>query len=296
MAACDNYSIRGATMSDADTVFGLIEEARAFFKAHDIDMWQRGYPWFPDIIEDITSGNAFVCTDGDRIAGYIFVTFSEEDFHSTLKGKWEDSNPAVFHRLVVDADYKKSGIGTMLISFAEELAREIPHSFIPGQFVNPANPEIHRKTTGPEIWRDTDGKVDIFIAGVGTGGTITGTGEYLKEKNPKIRIVALEPEDSPVLSGGKAGSHGIQGIGAGFVPEVLNTGIYDEIFRASGQDAIDTARLLARTEGISVGISSGAALFGAIQLAKRSENRGKVIVALLPDSGDRYYSTPLFME
>ena len=182
------------------------------------------------------------------------------------------------------------------IARAEELAREIPHSFIPGQFVNPANPEIHRKTTGPEIWRDTDGKVDIFIAGVGTGGTITGTGEYLKEKNPKIRIVALEPEDSPVLSGGKAGSHGIQGIGAGFVPEVLNTGIYDEIFRASGQDAIDTARLLARTEGISVGISSGAALFGAIQLAKRSENRGKVIVALLPDSGDRYYSTPLFME
>jgi len=182
------------------------------------------------------------------------------------------------------------------IARAEELAREIPHSFIPGQFVNPANPEIHRKTTGPEIWRDTDGKVDIFIAGVGTGGTITGVGEYLKEKNPKIRIVALEPEDSPVLSGGKAGSHGIQGIGAGFVPEVLNTGIYDEIFRASGQDAIDTARLLARTEGISVGISSGAALFGAIQLAKRSENRGKVIVALLPDSGDRYYSTPLFME
>ena len=182
------------------------------------------------------------------------------------------------------------------IARAEELAREIPNSFIPGQFVNPANPEIHRKTTGPEIWRDTDGKVDIFIAGVGTGGTITGTGEYLKEKNPKIRIVALEPEDSPVLSGGKAGSHGIQGIGAGFVPEVLNTGIYDEIFRASGQDAIDTARLLARTEGISVGISSGAALFGAIQLAKRSENRGKVIVALLPDSGDRYYSTPLFME
>ena len=180
------------------------------------------------------------------------------------------------------------------IAKAEELAAEIPGSFIPGQFVNPANPAVHKATTGPEIWRDTDGKVDIFIAGVGTGGTLTGTGEYLKEQNPAIRIVALEPEDSPVLSEGRAGAHKIQGIGAGFVPSVLNTGIYDEIFKAPGQAAFDTARLLAKKEGISVGISSGAALYGAIELAKRPENKGKVIVALLPDSGDRYYSTPLF--
>ena len=182
------------------------------------------------------------------------------------------------------------------IAKAEELAKEIPDSFIPGQFDNPANPAIHKATTGPEIWRDTDGKVDIFIAGVGTGGTVTGTGEYLKEQNPAIRVVALEPDDSPVLSEGRAGAHKIQGIGAGFVPKVLNTGVYNEVFRAAGQDAFDTAKLLAKKEGISVGISSGAALFGAIQLAKRPENKGKVIVALLPDSGDRYYSTPLFTE
>ncbi|MBO7662679.1 MAG: cysteine synthase A [Clostridia bacterium] len=182
------------------------------------------------------------------------------------------------------------------IAKADELAREIPNSFIPGQFINPANPAIHKATTGPEIWKDTDGKVDIFIAGVGTGGTVTGTGEYLKEQNPAIRVVALEPEDSPVLSAGKSGAHKIQGIGAGFVPEVLNTGVYDEVFTASSQDAFETAKLLARKEGISVGISSGAALFGAITLARREENKGKVIVALLPDSGDRYYSTALFTD
>ena len=182
------------------------------------------------------------------------------------------------------------------IARAEELSKEIPDSFIPGQFVNPANPAVHKATTGPEIWKDTDGKVDIFIAGVGTGGTVTGTGEYLKSQNPEIRVVALEPDDSPVLSEGRAGAHKIQGIGAGFVPDVLNTGVYDEVFRATNADAFAAAKLLARKEGISVGISSGAALHGAIELAKRPENKGKVIVALLPDSGDRYYSTALFTE
>ena len=182
------------------------------------------------------------------------------------------------------------------IAKAEELAAEIPNSFIPGQFVNPANPRVHKETTGPEIWRDTDGNVDIFIAGVGTGGTVTGTGEYLKEQDPNIKVVALEPEDSPVLSEGRSGAHKIQGIGAGFVPAVLNTKVYDEVFKASNKDAFETAKLLAKKEGISVGISSGAALYGAIQLAKRPDNKGKVIVALLPDSGDRYYSTALFTE
>ncbi|MDD2980976.1 MAG: cysteine synthase A [Hespellia sp.] len=185
---------------------------------------------------------------------------------------------------------------TGAIAKAKELAKEIPGGFIPGQFVNPANPAMHRSTTGPEIWKDTDGKVDYFIAGVGTGGTLTGVGEYLKSENPDVKIVALEPETSPVLSEGKGGAHKIQGIGAGFVPEVLNTTVYDEIYKANGDEAFETAKLLAHKEGILVGISSGAALKGAIELAKRPENKGKTIVALLPDSGDRYYSTPLFTE
>lgn len=179
---------------------------------------------------------------------------------------------------------------------AEELAQEIPGGFIPSQFTNPANAQAHRETTGPEIWEDTDGKVDIFVAGVGTGGTVTGTGEYLKSKNSAVRVVAVEPESSPVLSKGTAGSHKIQGIGAGFVPEVLNTGVYDEVFPVSNEDSFVTGKELAKAEGILVGISSGAALFAAIELAKRPENKGKTIVALLPDSGDRYYSTPLFAE
>ena len=182
------------------------------------------------------------------------------------------------------------------IAKADELAKEIPNSFIPGQFVNPANPATHRATTGPEIWNDTDGDVDIFIAGVGTGGTLTGVGEYLKEKKPDVKIVALEPSTSPVLSEGKAGPHKIQGIGAGFVPDVLNTKVYDEIYKAEADEAFATAKLLAHKEGILVGISSGAALKAAIDYAKKPENKGKVIVALLPDTGDRYYSTPLFTE
>lgn len=182
------------------------------------------------------------------------------------------------------------------IAKAEELAGEIPNSFIPGQFVNPSNPKAHREHTGPEIWADTDGEVDIFVAGVGTGGTVTGVGEYLKAQKPDVRIVAVEPASSPVLSTGEAGPHKIQGIGAGFVPEVLNTGIYDEVLTVSNEDAFEIGRLIGKSEGILTGISSGAALYGAIELAKRPENKGKTIVVLLPDSGDRYLSTPLFAD
>ena len=182
------------------------------------------------------------------------------------------------------------------IAKAEELAKEIPDSFIPGQFVNPANPAAHRSTTGPEIWTDTDGAVDIFVAGVGTGGTITGVGQYLKKQNPAVKVVAVEPKDSPVLSEGRSGAHKIQGIGAGFVPEVLDTAVYDEIIPVSNEDAFAAGGLVGRREGILVGISSGAALHAAIQLAKRPENAGKTIVALFPDTGDRYLSTPLFED
>ena len=182
------------------------------------------------------------------------------------------------------------------IAKAEELQKEIPNSIIAGQFINPANPKAHKETTGPEIWEDTDGEVDIFVAGVGTGGTVTGVGEYLKEQKASVKVVAVEPADSPVLSKGTAGSHKIQGIGAGFVPEVLNTGVYDEVIPVSNDDAFATGKLLGKSEGVLVGISSGAALWAAIELAKRPENKGKTIVALLPDTGDRYLSTPLFQD
>ena len=182
------------------------------------------------------------------------------------------------------------------IAKADELAKEIPGSFIPGQFVNPANPAVHKATTGPEIWEDTDGKVDIFVAGVGTGGTVTGVGEYLKSQNPNVKVVAVEPASSPVLSKGVAGSHKIQGIGAGFVPDVLDTKVYDEIIPVENEDAFATGKLIGKKEGVLVGISSGAAVWAAIQLAKRPENKGKAIVALLPDTGDRYLSTPLFAD
>ena len=182
------------------------------------------------------------------------------------------------------------------IAKAEELAASLPNAFVVGQFTNPANPEAHRKTTGPEIWEDTDGNVDIFVAGVGTGGTITGVGEYLKSKNPNVRVVAVEPKDSPILSGGEAGKHGLQGIGAGFVPEILNTEIYDEVVCVTTEQAYDASRLLARREGLLAGISSGAALYAATEIAKREENKGKNIVILLPDTGERYLSTPMFED
>lgn len=259
-------------------------------KAMIEDAEEKGLLKPGSVIIEPTSGNTGIALSSVAAArGYRIIIVMPE----TMSVERRQMMKAYGAELVLTegAEGMKGAIGK-----AEELAKEIPNSFIPGQFVNPANPAVHEASTGPEIWRDTDGKVDIFVAGVGTGGTLTGVGRYLKKQNAQIRIVAVEPAGSPVLSQGISGAHGIQGIGAGFVPEALDTSVYDEIIPVTDEDAFSAGRDIGRTEGVSVGISSGAALWAAAELAKRPENQGKTIVALLPDGGSRYLSTPLFSE
>lgn len=255
-----------------------------------LDAWEKGKITKDSVIIEPTSGNTGIglASIAASLGIRIIITMPE-----TMSIERRNLMKAYGAELVL-TDGAKGMKGA--IAKADELAAELPNSFIPGQFVNELNPQAHKKTTGPEIWEDTDGKVDIFVAGVGTGGTISGVGEYLKSKNPAIQIVAVEPASSPVLSEGRAGAHKIQGIGAGFVPEVLNTDVYDEIIVVENEDAFSTGREIAKREGVLVGISSGAAVWAATELAKRPENKGKMIVALLPDTGDRYLSTPMFSE
>ena len=314
--------IRKTLDTDIPAVIAIYDAARAFMRAHgNATQWPEGTPSAEQLAADIAAGGSYVCeVDGHVVATFAFLPGPDECYDVIEDGQWRSDTPyAVLHRVASDGTVH--GVAAAMFAFAkeradhlridthqdnlpmqgaiakaDELAKEIPNSFIPGQFVNPANPQAHIETTGPEIWEDTDGKVDIFVAGVGTGGTVTGVGTYLKEQNPNVKVVAVEPASSPVLSQGKSGAHKIQGIGAGFVPDVLNTKIYDEVIPVENDDAFATGKKVGHSEGVLVGISSGAAVWAGIQLAKRPENKGKTIVVLLPDTGDRYLSTPLFAD